>query len=277
MDTVTSADGTSIAYWRSGTGPPLVLVHGATADHSTTWRLVQPQLERHFTIYAMDRRGRGGSGDSPAYGLQREAEDVAAVIAAAGGDVSVLGHSYGALCALEATRLSGNLRQLILYEGVPLRGADNYRPELIERFDALLAAGDMEHLLEAMYRDLVEMPPHEIAMLRAQAEAWAARLRNVSTMPRELKGEYGYTFDADRFRTMKTRTLLLVGGDSPARELASANGVAEALPDARVAVLPGQQHIAMYTAPEAFVGEVLRFFDASPSARSREALRAPSA
>src|SRR5687768_3496627 len=93
--TITSRDGTRIAVWRSGNGPPLLLVHGATHDHTTAWRFVVPQLEWHFTVYAMDRRGRGGSGDSPAYELQREAEDVAAVIDSIDKPVNVLGHSYG--------------------------------------------------------------------------------------------------------------------------------------------------------------------------------------
>ena len=97
-DTVHSRDGTSIAYWRSGAGPPLLLVHGAVADHSTTWRLVLPELEKRFTVYAMDRRGRGGSGDGPAYDLQREAEDVAAVVGAVGGPVSIVALMVSRTC-----------------------------------------------------------------------------------------------------------------------------------------------------------------------------------
>lgn len=79
METVQSRDGTPIAYWRSGSGPPLVLVHGTTADHQR-WATVLPELDAHLTTYAVDRRGRGGSGDSPDYDGVREAEDVAAVV-----------------------------------------------------------------------------------------------------------------------------------------------------------------------------------------------------
>ena len=75
---VSSSDGTSISYVRSGTGPALLLVHGTTADHRR-WAAVAPRLEQHFTVYAMDRRGRGGSTDSPDYHILREADDVAAV------------------------------------------------------------------------------------------------------------------------------------------------------------------------------------------------------
>src|SRR5262245_47536702 len=100
METVISRDGTRIAFWRSGTGPPLVLVHGGTADHTTTWRYVREDLEQHFTLHAMDRRGRGGSGDSPSYDLQREAEDIAAIVDSIGEPSNLLGHSYGGLCAI---------------------------------------------------------------------------------------------------------------------------------------------------------------------------------
>jgi pimeloyl-ACP methyl ester carboxylesterase len=262
--TIASRDGTPIAYWRSGDGPALLLVHGATADHSTTWRLVREDLEKRFTVYAMDRRGRGDSGDGPAYELQREAEDVAAVVDAIGEPVHVLGHSYGALAAIEAARLTPNIHRLILYEGVPLRGAELYPPGPQQRFEALLEAGDHEELLVAMYRDLVGMPPEEIELIRSQRDAWARRVANVPTMPRELAEEQAYVFEPGRFAHVRAPTLLLVGGDSPPREMENARGVAAALADARVVVLPGQQHAAMYTAPTEFVGEVVRFLEAGP-------------
>jgi pimeloyl-ACP methyl ester carboxylesterase len=262
MHTVTSKDGTRIAFWRSGEGPPLVLAHGATADHTTTWRFVLPELERHFTVYAMDRRGRGGSGDALEYDLQREAEDVAAVVDSIGEPVTLLGHSYGGLCALHAALLTSNLHRLILYEGTPLRGADEVRPGVIDRMQAMLEAGDVEGVLVSMFRELVEMPPEELDMMRSQQDAWAVRLRNVPTLPRELRALERYAFEPERFRTMRTPTLLLVGEHSPPRELENARGVAAALPEARVVVLPGQQHAAMYAAPELFVREVVQFLDA---------------
>src|SRR5215203_7442570 len=113
--TVTSKDGTPIAYWRSGQGLPLVLVHGTTADHSR-WAPVMPAFERHFSMCAIDRRGRGGSGDSDDYAIEREFEDVAAVVDSLGEPAFLVGHSYGALCALEATLLTPNVRKLVLYE-----------------------------------------------------------------------------------------------------------------------------------------------------------------
>ncbi|HSJ63479.1 MAG TPA: alpha/beta hydrolase [Gemmatimonadaceae bacterium] len=260
MRSVTSRDGTRIAVWQGGAGPALLLVHGATADHMTTWRLVSPALERRFTVYAMDRRGRGDSADGPAYDLQREAEDVAAVIDSIDAPVNVVGHSYGALCAIEAARLTGHVRRLILYEGVPLRGEGLYPARIADRLEALLAAGDVEGMLVAMYRELVQMPAEELELLRAQREAWSRRLTNVATMPRELRAEQAYVFRAERFAGVTAPVLLLVGGDSPPRELLNAEGVAAGLHDARVVLLPGQQHTAMHTTPELFVRTVEAFF-----------------
>ena len=112
-ETVTSEDGTKIAYWRSGQGPPVVLVHGTTADHSR-WAPVLPEFEEHFSVCAIDRRGRGGSGDSEDYALEREFEDVASVVDSLGEPAFLLGHSYGAVCALEASLLTPNVRKLVL-------------------------------------------------------------------------------------------------------------------------------------------------------------------
>src|SRR5918998_1211125 len=115
METILSRDGTRIAYRRIGEGPPLVLVHGAAADRGR-WSPVLPALEKRFTVYAIDRRGRGGSGDAGSYTMEREFEDVATVVDSIGEPVNLLGHSYGALCALEAALLSRNIRKLVLYE-----------------------------------------------------------------------------------------------------------------------------------------------------------------
>lgn len=259
MELVTSSDGTAIAVFRSGVGPPLLLVHGASADHTTTWRFVLPGLESRFTVYAMDRRGRGDSGDSPEYDLSREAEDICAVMEAIGEPVNVLGHSYGALCAIEAAAITLGIRRLVLYEGVPLRGAGLYPPGLVERLGEMLRAGDAEGVLLTMFREIVLMPEEEIAMLRSQTAAWERRLANTRTLPRELHADSSYVFDAARFSAMRTPTLLMVGGNSPSRELENARAVAAALPDASITVIPRQQHAAMYTVPDLFVSEVAKF------------------
>lgn len=116
METVSSADSTLIAYERTGDGPPLVLVHGGAAGSHLDWQPVLPQLAEHFTVYAVDRRGRGGSGDAGEYELEREFEDVAAVVDAVAEPVRLLGHSFGAICSLEATLHTDNVSKLVLYE-----------------------------------------------------------------------------------------------------------------------------------------------------------------
>lgn len=138
QEMVTSKDGAPIAYWRSGEGPPLVLVHGTASDHSR-WGPVLPAFEQRYTVYAIDRRGRGGSGDSENFAIEREFEDVAAVVDSLGESVNLLGHSYGGLCALEAALLSRNFRALALYEpSFEMVGAEIYSPEVIERLETLL-------------------------------------------------------------------------------------------------------------------------------------------
>ena len=112
---VVSQDGTPIAVSQSGEGPPLVLIHGAAADHNR-WAPVLPGLEERFTVFAIDRRGRGRSGDASDYALEREYDDVVAVVESAGDGASVLGHSYWGICAVEAALLTDRIRKLVLYE-----------------------------------------------------------------------------------------------------------------------------------------------------------------
>ena len=107
MEHVSSADGTPIAYARTGSGPPLVLVHGSLNDRNA-WGAVLPALAQHHTVYAMDRRGRGESGQPAEHALERQFEDVVAVIEAAGAPVDLIGHSYGAHCALGAAAAGGS-------------------------------------------------------------------------------------------------------------------------------------------------------------------------
>jgi pimeloyl-ACP methyl ester carboxylesterase len=127
---VVSQDGTPIAVWQSGEGPPLVLIHGAAADHNR-WAPVLPAFEERFTVFAIDRRGRGRSGDASGYALEREYDDVVAVVESAGEGVSVLGHSYGGICAVEAALLTDRIRKLVLYE--PPMGFLKSPPHVVDR------------------------------------------------------------------------------------------------------------------------------------------------
>jgi pimeloyl-ACP methyl ester carboxylesterase len=257
MEKVTSHDGTVIAFWRSGSGPPLLLVHGTTADHSR-WAPLVPHLAQHFTVHAMDRRGRGGSGDAPDYHLRREAEDVAAVVESISQPVSILGHSYGAICSLEASRLPGKLARLILYEPPLPTGLPQYPPDLPDRMQILIDNRASEAALELFMRTVVKMPDHELAAYR-QLPVWRVRVQLAPTIPREMVFDRTYTFEPEKYNGMQTPTLLLLGGDSPPLFQRAIDTLEGALPDSRVVVMPGQQHIAMDTNPDLFLAEVLDF------------------
>jgi pimeloyl-ACP methyl ester carboxylesterase len=263
-----SRDGTEIGWWTSGEGPPLVLVHGAVADH-TRWRPLLPYLEPHACVHAMDRRGRGASGDAPGYDLAREFEDVAAVVdavaAASGSPVDLYGHSFGGLCAFGGATLTANLGRLVLYEGWPPVGPAGHglAPGAAERLEALLAGGDHDAVVETMFREVVGMPEAELAALRAQP-AWAARVAAAPTIVRELRAISRVAFDPAVAARITVPALLLTGSDSRDPFAADTRTVAAALPDARVVVLEGQQHVADILDPEGFAGHLVGFLRERP-------------
>ena len=255
--TIQSRDGTRIAFWRTGSGPPLVLVHGTTADHGR-WAPVLARLAEQLTVYAIDRRGRGGSGDAADYALEREVEDVAAVVDSIGAPTSLLGHSYGAICSLEASLRTSRLRKLVLYEPPIPQAGPRAPPGSIARLEALLARGEREAVVTTFFRENVHMPPRELELLRSLPN-WPERVAAAHTLPRELRAGEAYALRPERFARLTTPTLLLLGGDSPPFFRQATDAVSRALPRARLVLLPGQQHAAMNTAPEPFVREVLGF------------------
>jgi pimeloyl-ACP methyl ester carboxylesterase len=260
---IPSRDGTPIAVFVSGHGRPLVVVPGTTSDH-TTWRLVLPLLEPDVEVHAVDRRGRGRSGDSAEHTLEKEYDDVAAVVDAAaaawGGPVDLLGHSYGGNVAFGAATRTDNVRRLVLYEGWPVPDiADRTTPpELMQRLEDLLARGRPEEMLEAFYRDVVRMSEEELSAVKA-APTWPARVAAAGTVPRELRAFGAQAFDPAVAATISVPVLLLVGGETPDSVRADPETVAAGLPDARIQVLPGQMHLAHLTDPDTFAREVLTF------------------
>ena len=262
LELVPSPDVTSMAVWRSGDGSSLVLVHGTAADH-TRWAPVLPALSERFTVLALDRRGRGASGDSPSYALAREAADVAAVVAAAGPGVSVVGHSYGGVCALEAALLTGGIERLVVYEA-PV-GFLKTPADVVARLGALHEAGAHDELLALFFAAVAGLPPEQIELLR-RLPAWPNRVAAAHTILREERANREYVFAPERFAALEVPTLLLTGGDSPSAFARAAVALETALPDCRTAVMPGQRHAAMDTGTELFLAEVLRFLG-QPGAR----------
>ena len=263
---VTSRDGTTLScrVEGNGKGSPLLLIHGA-GNYSGRWNPIFPLFEKDFSIYALDRRGRGESGDAAEYSLEREFEDAVSVVDAIGRPVNVLGHSLGGICALEAALRTENIQRLILYEPpLPIDGP--LTPHgTVDRLDALLKTGDREGVLTTVLLEVIRMPNKELDFLR-NSPAWKERLALAHTLPRELRAVDNYRFDAERFRNLKTPTLLLLGGNSPPVFKTSIQALASTLRHNRTVVLEGQQHIAMDTAPKLFAQEVMSF--SGPNARS---------
>ena len=268
---VASRDGTPIAVFSSGDGPPLLLVHGATADH-TTWRSVGPVLERGFRLHAIDRRGRGASGDGAAYAIEREYEDLAAVAEAvadeAGTPVDVVGHSYGGRCGLGAALLTPRIRRLVVYEGAPSPSAavgdpvTGYRPAGVERRIAeLIEAGDRDAALETFMREIVRMPAAALAAFRADP-IWPVRAAAVGTTLRELEGEASPAASLEALAGVAQPVLQLLGGESAAPFRGATEALDARLRNGRVVVIDGARHAAHHTHVEAFVAAVESFLGA---------------
>ncbi|HET8631310.1 MAG TPA: alpha/beta fold hydrolase [Thermomicrobiales bacterium] len=246
---VPSQDGTPIALWKRGAGPALLAVHGTGADH-TAWDGVVPLLTDSFTVYAMDRRGRGASGDAPAYALEREVEDVAAALDALPGPVHLYGHSFGGTCAIEAALRTQNLGRLVLYEGGPKPpGLRLFPDDFVARLDALIQTGQREEALTTFMLTAAGVTPDELEVLRRQP-AWPGRLAAVHTIPRELRAFNDYGPDLARFGAIEAPVLLVTGELTEPRRREMFERLTQVFQNARVAVLPGQRHAAHQTAPD---------------------------
>ena len=259
MNAATSADGTTIAFERSGEGPPLLLVHGTGRDRGH-WEQVVPALARNATVYAIDRRGRGGSSDAASYAIEREVEDLLAVLDVIGEPAHLLGHSYGAIIALEAAMATDRLTGLILYEPPFSVGADRVPPGLGEQLDAILVTGDLEAVLVTFLQQGPRYTSEQIAARRAQPD-WPDRLTIAPTLPREVQVVEDYVFDRARIALMRWPTLLLLGSDSPLFFQQTTEALHETLPASELIVFQGHHHNAMETAPAQFVAAVERWVD----------------
>ena len=186
-------------------------------------------------------------------------EDVAAVVEWAGDDVNLLGHSHGGVCALEAALITDGIRKLIIYEG-PV-GYIETPPEVVDRLQALLDAGERDELIAYFMREVAGLNLEQVELMRS-LPAWEARLDAADSIPREERVNREYVFDPDRFRGVEVPTLYLGGGDSPEPFRIAGEAIRDALPDCRIVVMPGQRHAAMDTATELFTTEVLSFLDA---------------
>jgi pimeloyl-ACP methyl ester carboxylesterase len=260
METVTSADGTEIAVARTGSGPPLVLVHCASADHRV-WDLsdVRPTLAEEATVYAIDRRGRGGSGDAEEYEPEREFEDVAAVVESIDSPVTLLGHSAGGFYSLEAALRTDNLSGLILYEpAMPVNGYKIASEESRAEMTSLLEAGEIKQAYVFFLEEIAGWTSEEMDAFRS-APSWEEYVERFPTLLPKYARIPEYEFDPVRFADVTTPTLLLTGSESPEWGKETTEALDEALPNSRVHTFDGHGHAAMLTAPDQFAEEVLAF------------------
>jgi len=247
MGSVISRDGTSIAYERLGAGPPLVLVDGALCYRASgPMRELARHLAGHFTVYLYDRRGRGESGDAPAWTPEREVEDLAAVLEAAGGSAMLFGISSGAALALDAARRLEVPRVAVYEPPFFLDGARAPLPAgFVEGLRASLAAGRPGDAVKQFMR-LVGMPGLLVALFPA-LPGWSRLTAVAHTLPYDfglLDGtQHGGPLPRERWAGVSQPALVLAGGKSPAWMQHGADALAAALPAARHRTLPGQTHM----------------------------------
>jgi pimeloyl-ACP methyl ester carboxylesterase len=249
------------------TRPPLLLVHGATADH-TTWRTVGPRFATTRRVFAMDRRGRGASGDGvgDAYSIEMEYADVAAasaaIAAATLGDVvDVAGHSYGGRCALGASLVSRAIRRVVVYEGAPVPPGLSYRPPgLVEAVRAALDRGDNDAALSTFLAGIVGMSDAALAAYRADP-VWPARVAAAHTILREIEAEATPAASIEALGGVSVPVLLILGSISRSPFRIGTDALAAALPRAEVVTIDGAAHAAHHTHAAEFVTVIERFLD----------------
>ena len=259
MPSFQSKDGTPLSYRQSGSGPPLLLVHGTGTD-AARWRPVLPLLEPRFAVFALDRRGHGLSGDAAAYALEQEFEDISAMIETmAAGPVDVIAHSYGGLCALGAASQGARLRRLVVYEPpLPMLPGAYFSPDLITAMGELMARGDNAGAVAAFAIDALKLAPQELAGMRRLA-SWSVLEARAAIVWRELQAVERLSGHPEAFRECRVPTLLILGGDSPPQYRATAEGLHAVLASSRIAILEGQAHAAINAAPALFMQEALAF------------------
>lgn len=256
-----SADGTEIAFEQQGEGPPLILVGGAWNDRHSA-RPLAAELTGHFTVHTYDRRGRGDSGFTPPYSVEREIEDLESVIAAAGGSASLFGHSSGAALALETTARGVSVSRLAMYE--PPYIVDDSRPPLpsdyVEHLEELAAAGESREIFAYFMTAAVGMPSEMVEQMAgspmvasmeplAPTVAYDGRVMLQGSM-------YGQPLPSEWRDSVTVPTLVMDGGNSPEWMHSSARALVGLLPDVCYRTLEGQDHAA---APELVARELVEF------------------
>ena len=254
-----SADGAGLACYRGGSGPALVLQPGALCDH-TCWYPIWAHLAAHFTLVAFDRRGRGASDKTASNSIEREVEDLCAVIEAAGRPCHIFGHSAGAILALQAAVSGAPLASLTLYEPPATRGGPRPR-ELDTLGDYLRRLVEANHHVEALrtfLRATAGVSEDDLARL-GQEPRWQAQVAMASTLPIDVEISGSFVIDADELGRLRQPSLVMYGEQSPEWLTAPAQAIAAALPNSRLKALPDQGHNAIFSDPAAVAATIISF------------------
>jgi pimeloyl-ACP methyl ester carboxylesterase len=241
METVTSQDDTTIAFDRLGSGLPVVLVCGGSVDRTADAALAQ-ELASDFTVFNYDRRGRGDSGDTLPYAIEREVEDIEAVIGAAGGSAFLWGSSSGAVLALIAAESGVPVTKLALWEppfvpeGVPRPPEDQ-----VSQYETMIAEGRRGDAVEYFMTKVIGMPPEVVAGARTQPW-WAATEALAHTLAYDARIMGDYSIPKDLAASVKVPTMVIAGGADMPWMRQTAETLADALPDGEVRILEGQGH-----------------------------------
>ena len=255
---VTSKDGTDIAIDRTGDGPPVILVCGGSVDRQSNVG-VATQLAPRFTAWNYDRRGRGDSGDTQPYAIEREIEDIDAVLKAAGGKAFLYGSSSGAALALEAAARLKGITRLALWEP-PYIVDPAARPpaDQVQQYERMIAEGRRGDAAEYFMAKVVRMPPEFVAFARSQPW-WAAQEALAHTLAYDARIMGDYAVPTARAASVTVPTLVLTGGASFPFMHETAKALVEALPNGQHRLLEGQEH---NVAPEVIGPVVAEFFAA---------------
>jgi pimeloyl-ACP methyl ester carboxylesterase len=241
METVTSKDGTIIAFDRLGEGPPVILVCGGSVDRMSNAALAE-QLASDLTVFNYDRRGRGDSGDTLPYAVEREVEDIEALVEAAGGSANLWGSSSGAALALIAAESGAPVTRLALWE--PPFIPDGFpRPpqDQVAQYETMVAEGRRGDAVEYFMSKVIGMPPEIVAGARSQP-FWAAQEALAHTLAYDARIMSDYTVPTERAASVKIPTLVIAGGADFPWMRDTAKALADALPDGRAEILDGQGH-----------------------------------
>jgi pimeloyl-ACP methyl ester carboxylesterase len=265
MKTVTSKDGTTIAFDQIGNGPLVVLVDSALADRTICAKLAK-LLAEEFTVINYDRRGRGDSTDTQPYAVEREVDDIEALINAAGGLAFIFGSSSGAALALEAaSKLPAKVKKQVLYE--PPFIVDDSRPpmpaDFVEQVKELLAKDKRSDALKLFFSTAMGIPGIFIFMMRLMP-SWSKSKSVAHTLPYDLMvmgdTQQGKPLPADRWASAFMPTLVLSGGKSEPFFHKAGDALAEVLPNAQHRILKDQHHGSVVMSPNVVASEITQFF-----------------